>query len=111
MSRLAVTGAAPAWSAPWPKWPIYGERELALLQEVLESGHWAYDGPVETRFQDAFCALHISHPHLLASREAMQAIVHGVQKLHDERAELAAWALTEQGPDPIKINTHQGARL
>ena len=58
MSRLAVNGAAPVWSAAWPKWPIYGERELVLLREVLESGHWAYDGPVEARFQEAFCALH-----------------------------------------------------
>lgn len=58
MNRLAVTGAAPVWSTTWPKWPIFGERELALLREVLESGHWAYDGPVEMRFQEAFCALH-----------------------------------------------------
>lgn len=53
-----------------------------------------------------------SHPHLLAGPEAIQAIVESVQKLHEEeRAELAAWALTEDSPDPIKTNTHHGARF
>lgn len=50
MSRLAVNGAAPVWNAGWPKWPIFGEREQELLRTVLQSGHWAYDGPVEAQF-------------------------------------------------------------
>lgn len=55
---LAINGGAAVWTEPWTRWPIYGEREAELLQQVLQSGHWAYDGPVETQFQDQFCALH-----------------------------------------------------
>jgi len=57
MQQLAVSGGSALWSQAWPKWPIFGEREAQLLQQVLESGRWAYDGPVEAEFQTAFCAL------------------------------------------------------
>jgi L-glutamine:2-deoxy-scyllo-inosose/3-amino-2,3-dideoxy-scyllo-inosose aminotransferase len=52
--HLAVNGGTSLWSQGWPTWPIFGEREAKLLQQVLESGHWAYDGPVEAKFQRAF---------------------------------------------------------
>jgi L-glutamine:2-deoxy-scyllo-inosose/3-amino-2,3-dideoxy-scyllo-inosose aminotransferase len=58
MGKLAITGGDPVWTEGWPKWPIFDGREAALLQQALESGHWAYDGPFETAFQDAFAAYH-----------------------------------------------------
>jgi L-glutamine:2-deoxy-scyllo-inosose/3-amino-2,3-dideoxy-scyllo-inosose aminotransferase len=58
MGQLAVTGGMPVWSEAWPTWPIYGEREAELLRQVLESGHWAYDGPLELQFQRAFADYH-----------------------------------------------------
>lgn len=54
MQQLAVNGGTALWSTAWPTWPIFGEREAKLLQQVLESGRWAYDGPVEAEFQQAF---------------------------------------------------------
>ncbi|MEZ4867176.1 MAG: DegT/DnrJ/EryC1/StrS family aminotransferase [Caldilineaceae bacterium] len=57
MTSLAVNGGEPAWSQGWPKWPIAGAREQELLQQVLESGHWAYDGPFEAKFEAGFAQL------------------------------------------------------
>jgi L-glutamine:2-deoxy-scyllo-inosose/3-amino-2,3-dideoxy-scyllo-inosose aminotransferase len=54
MAQLAVSGGTPVWRDGWPAWPIYGQREAELLQQVLTSGRWAYDGPFEADFQHAF---------------------------------------------------------
>jgi len=54
MPQLAVNGGSALWSQAWPKWPIFDNREAELLQQVLNSGRWAYDGPVEAEFQQAF---------------------------------------------------------
>jgi len=99
---------------PLPHSPLY--QPQTKRRHHLSEAYWQainparFDTPVAERAFSRESVL-FSHPHRLASREAMQAIVAGVQKLHEERAELAAWALTEQGPDPIKTNTHHGARL
>ena len=58
MTNLAVTGGTPVWNEGWPKWPIYGEHEAELLQQVLTSGKWAGDGPMEAQFQRGFADLH-----------------------------------------------------
>ena len=58
MTTLAITGGTPVWNAGWPKWPIYGEREAELLQQVLTSGKWAGDGPLEAQFQRNFADMH-----------------------------------------------------
>jgi L-glutamine:2-deoxy-scyllo-inosose/3-amino-2,3-dideoxy-scyllo-inosose aminotransferase len=54
MAMLAINGGTPTWSGGWPKWPIFGDRERELLQAVLDSGHWAYDGPFEAQFEREF---------------------------------------------------------
>ncbi len=43
-STLAVNGAVPLRSKPWPRWPQYGPRANAVLQQVLEGGRWAVSG-------------------------------------------------------------------
>ena len=58
MGKLAVNGGEAVWTAPWPTWPIYSERESELLRQVVESGHWAYDGPFEAGFQRDFADYH-----------------------------------------------------
>jgi L-glutamine:2-deoxy-scyllo-inosose/3-amino-2,3-dideoxy-scyllo-inosose aminotransferase len=40
-----------------PGWPIFGQEERAALLAVLDSGHWAYEGGFERRFQERFAAL------------------------------------------------------
>jgi dTDP-4-amino-4,6-dideoxygalactose transaminase len=39
---------------PWPKWPVWDEREEKGLLDVLHSGIWSYNGPKETQFNQAF---------------------------------------------------------
>ncbi|NQV36341.1 MAG: DegT/DnrJ/EryC1/StrS family aminotransferase, partial [Phycisphaeraceae bacterium] len=57
MAQLAIKGGKPlrdVKSAPWPKWPMWGEQEKTDLLEVLDSGHWSYNGPKEQQFNRAF---------------------------------------------------------
>ena len=57
MSKLAVKGGKPLRDArthPWPKWPVWDEREQKGLLEVLRSGVWSYNGPKELEFNKAF---------------------------------------------------------
>ncbi|MBM4025052.1 MAG: DegT/DnrJ/EryC1/StrS family aminotransferase [Planctomycetes bacterium] len=57
MSRLAVKGGMPVRNVkknPWPKWPVWDQREEKGLLEVLRSGVWSYNGPREKRFNEAF---------------------------------------------------------
>ena len=54
MTTLAINGGKPLWSGGWPTWPIYSTLEQERLEEVLKSGHWAYDGPREAEFSTAF---------------------------------------------------------
>jgi L-glutamine:2-deoxy-scyllo-inosose/3-amino-2,3-dideoxy-scyllo-inosose aminotransferase len=57
MSRLALKGGEPVRDVktnPWPKWPVWDEREEKALLEVLHSGLWSYNGPKERQFNEAF---------------------------------------------------------
>ncbi len=57
MSRLALKGGTPvrdAKSQPWPKWPVWDEREERALLDVLHSDVWSYNGPKERQFNEAF---------------------------------------------------------
>jgi dTDP-4-amino-4,6-dideoxygalactose transaminase len=62
VSTLAVNGGEPVRRKPWPPWPVWGERELELLREVLESGYWGggvgESGPWEKRLEEAFARRH-----------------------------------------------------
>jgi len=57
MSKLAINGGKPLRDAktnPWPKWPLWDEKEEKGLLEVLKSGVWSYNGPKESIFNKAF---------------------------------------------------------
>ncbi len=57
MSKLAINGGQPVRDAkaePWPRWPVWGNAEREALTEVLESGHWSYNGPKERQFNESF---------------------------------------------------------
>ncbi|MHC4228766.1 MAG: DegT/DnrJ/EryC1/StrS family aminotransferase [Planctomycetota bacterium] len=57
MSKLAVNGGTPLRDAkanPWPKWPVWDEKEEKGLLEVLAGGVWSYNGPKELEFNKAF---------------------------------------------------------
>lgn len=57
MSKLAINGGSPMRDAktnPWPKWPVWDEKEEKALLGVLNSGVWSYNGPKETEFNKNF---------------------------------------------------------
>ena len=57
MNSLAILGGLPARDTkvnPWPKWPVWDEKEEKALIEVLNSGVWSYNGPKETEFNKNF---------------------------------------------------------
>ncbi|MHC4517490.1 MAG: DegT/DnrJ/EryC1/StrS family aminotransferase, partial [Planctomycetota bacterium] len=57
MSKLALKGGSPVRDVkthPWPRWPVWDEREEKALLEVLHSGIWSYNGPKERQFNEAF---------------------------------------------------------
>jgi L-glutamine:2-deoxy-scyllo-inosose/3-amino-2,3-dideoxy-scyllo-inosose aminotransferase len=44
-----------------PPWPTSGEEELVYLRRVLDSGHWASDGPLEAEFERRFAEIQNAH--------------------------------------------------
>ncbi len=57
MSKLAIKGGKPLRDVkkkPWPKWPVWNQRDEKALLGVLRSGVWSYNGPAERRFNEAF---------------------------------------------------------
>jgi len=57
MGRLAINGGTPVRNVkrnPWPKWPVWNQRDEKALLSVLRSGVWSYNGPAEKRFNKAF---------------------------------------------------------
>ncbi len=55
MVQLAIDGGEPVRTVPFPTWPIWGEREEALLLEVLHSGQWGIlSGNKVAQFGHAF---------------------------------------------------------
>lgn len=51
-----------------PKWPVYGERELELLREVLESGRWGGHNEMLGQLEESFASFqHCAHGLSLAN--------------------------------------------
>lgn len=44
MEKLAINGGVPVRQQPFPQWPVYGNREKQLLDEVLKSRIWGFPG-------------------------------------------------------------------
>ncbi len=40
LETLAILGGRPVRTAPWPRWPVFDEREEQAVLEVLRSGNW-----------------------------------------------------------------------
>lgn len=53
--RPAILGGVPLRRGT--QWPEFGTAEYTAMHNVLESRHWAYDGPAERRFEEAFAEL------------------------------------------------------
>jgi len=40
MGKLAINSGKPVRTKGWPEWPVYDERELRAVEEVVRSRHW-----------------------------------------------------------------------
>lgn len=59
MGNLALNGAPPVRTAPYPSWPVWDEAERAALLGVLDSGRWwATEGRSVREFERRFGELH-----------------------------------------------------
>ncbi|MFD2327832.1 DegT/DnrJ/EryC1/StrS family aminotransferase [Cohnella sp. GCM10020058] len=54
MRKLAIHGGAAVGALNVPAWPIFGERELELVTDVVSSGNWGFLGPKEQEFEALF---------------------------------------------------------
>jgi len=56
LSKLALKGGEPVRRKPFPRWPVFDEREMRALREVLESGFWGMGGKRKKEFEEKFAA-------------------------------------------------------
>ncbi len=58
MPRLAINGGEKIRTDPWPQWPVWDEREIKALEEVVRSGHWGrlYENSRVEEFEKAYAA-------------------------------------------------------
>jgi L-glutamine:2-deoxy-scyllo-inosose/3-amino-2,3-dideoxy-scyllo-inosose aminotransferase len=56
--KLAIRGGKPVRKKPFTKWPIHGKEEEQLLNRVLRSGDWSFNGPMEMEFAEKFSRYH-----------------------------------------------------
>ncbi|CAN5217600.1 DegT/DnrJ/EryC1/StrS family aminotransferase [soil metagenome] len=58
MEKLAILGGEPVRRKPFAQFPVFDERELVALREVLESGIWGGYNPKVAEFEKVFAGLH-----------------------------------------------------
>ena len=54
VSKLAVSGGAPAVTLPVPNWPVATEQDITRMSEVIRSGAWSWIGEQERLFCDEY---------------------------------------------------------
>jgi len=61
MGKLAIKGGSPLRTKPWPTWPVFDEREISAVGEVVRSGKWGHCMNPEAKtvaFEREFSAFH-----------------------------------------------------
>jgi len=60
MKQLAILGGTSLGPTALPRkgagWPVYGEKEIQAVQEVVKSGMWGTGGPKQVELEEAFAA-------------------------------------------------------
>jgi dTDP-4-amino-4,6-dideoxygalactose transaminase len=59
MGHLAIAGGAPVRTEKYPTWPVWDQREIDAVTEVVKSGRWGgypEPGPRAAAFAEAFAA-------------------------------------------------------
>jgi len=57
MSELAIRGGKPLRTEPYPEWPVFDERDIQAVTDVIKSGRWGgypYPGPRTQAFLRKF---------------------------------------------------------
>lgn len=60
MSKLALLGGQPTRTEPYPQWPVFDERDIEAVTNVVKSGNWGgfpYPGPQTQEFIRRFLEL------------------------------------------------------
>jgi dTDP-4-amino-4,6-dideoxygalactose transaminase len=60
MSDLAALGGTPIRTEPYPAWPVYDERDVQAVTDVIRSGRWGgypYPGPQTAEFARRFAEM------------------------------------------------------
>ncbi|NLG98840.1 MAG: DegT/DnrJ/EryC1/StrS family aminotransferase [Chloroflexi bacterium] len=60
MSKLAILGGEPIRKEPYPSWPVFDERDIAAVTQVIQSGQWGgfpYPGPQTSLFLQRFAEM------------------------------------------------------
>ena len=60
MSDLAAFGGTPVRTEPYPDWPVYDERDIQAVTDVIKSGRWGgypYPGPQTAEFARRFAEM------------------------------------------------------
>jgi len=60
MSDLAALGGTPIRTEPYPDWPVYDERDIQAVTDVIKSGRWGgypYPGPQTAEFARRFAEM------------------------------------------------------
>jgi dTDP-4-amino-4,6-dideoxygalactose transaminase len=60
MSDLAALGGTPIRTEPYPDWPVYDERDIQAVTDVIKSGRWGgypYPGPKTAEFARRFAEM------------------------------------------------------
>src|SRR4030043_1325739 len=60
MSDLAALGGSPVRTEPYPDWPVYNERDIQAVTDVIKSGRWGgypYPGPQTSEFARRFAEM------------------------------------------------------
>ena len=54
MAKLAILGGKPVREKPFPSWPIFREKEVSAVADVVRSGKWGTRGPRAEEFERKF---------------------------------------------------------
>lgn len=54
MSKLAINGGEPLRKKPFPKWPIFDQKEIDALEETCKSSLWGLGGTKTIEFEQKF---------------------------------------------------------
>jgi dTDP-4-amino-4,6-dideoxygalactose transaminase len=54
LAKLAILGGNPVREKPFPSWPIFREKEVSAVADVVRSGKWGTRGPRAEEFEKKF---------------------------------------------------------